>query len=75
MDRIRQRNRECEKDISPDYIGGLNKYYNDWYDKYEHKKLIIDTDELDFLMNGNHFNKLIGKISDSIEQQDMFSLF
>ena len=51
----------------------LNQYYDDWYENYDKgKSLIVDTDELDFLENEDHFDKLVKKIHDSIDQQEMF---
>ncbi len=76
MERIKERNRECEKEIAVDYIAQLNRYYDEWFEHYDQGKcLIIDTDELDFLYNEDHFNKLVMKIHDSIDQQDMFFSF
>lgn len=73
MERIRLRGRECEKEISVDYIAQLNDYYEDWFDNYrDGKTLVVDTDDLDFLHSPNDFNRLVDKISQSIEQQDLF---
>lgn len=76
MERIKERNRDCEKEIPVEYISQLNKYYDDWFENYDQGKcLVIDTDELDFLHNEAHFDKLVMKIYDSIDQQDMFFSF
>jgi deoxyadenosine/deoxycytidine kinase len=76
MDRIKQRGRDYEQTIPEDYLTSLNKYYDDWYSKYSlGKSLIVDTDELDFLENEEHFNRLIKRIWDSIDQKDMFFHF
>ncbi len=76
MERIKLRNRDCEKDIAVSYISQLNQYYDEWFEHYDQSKcLVIDTDELDFLNNEDHFNKLVMKIHHSIDQQDMFMLF
>lgn len=73
VERIKMRGRDYEQAIPVDYLTKLNGYYNDWYDNYDlGKSLIVDTDELDFLDNEDHFNKLISKIHDSIDQQEMF---
>ena len=73
MERIKERNRDCEKDMPQDYIAKLNDYYNEWYDSYEDGKyLVVDTDELDFLNNEEHFGKLVHKIQNSIDQKDLF---
>lgn len=72
MDRIKIRNRECEKSISVEYISQLNGYYDEWIQNYRLGKcLIIDTDELDFLNNQLHFEKLVDKITQSIDQQEL----
>ena len=76
IERIQMRGRDYEQAIPVDYLTRLNKYYDDWYGSYNlGKSLIVDTDELDFLENEEHFNKLVGKIWDSIDQKNLFSTF
>jgi deoxyadenosine/deoxycytidine kinase len=76
LERIKQRGRDYEQAIPVDYLTSLNKYYDDWYNNYSlGKSLIVDTDELDFLENEEHFDRLIKKIWDSIDQKDMFFYF
>jgi deoxyadenosine/deoxycytidine kinase len=76
VERIKQRGRDYEQDIPVDYLTRLNKYYDEWYRSYDlGKSLIVDTDDLDFLDNEEHFGKLVGKIWDSIDQRDLFSAF
>lgn len=76
LERISMRGRDYEQSIPVDYLTRLNQYYGDWYDSYDSgKSLIVDTDELDFLENEEHFDKLVQKIHDSIDQQEMFSYF
>lgn len=76
IERIKLRGRDYEQAIPQDYLESLNKYYDDWYKSYNlGKSLIIDTDELDFLENEDHFNRLIKRIWDSIDQKDMFFHF
>lgn len=76
LDRIKQRGRDYEQSIPVDYLTSLNEYYDDWYANYNlGKSLIVDTDELDFLENEEHFNRLVKRIWDSIDQKDMFFYF
>ena len=76
MERIKQRGRDYEQAIPVDYLTSLNEYYEDWYSRYNlGKSLIVDTDELDFLENEEHFNRLVKRIGDSIDQKDMFFHF
>lgn len=76
QERIKQRGRDYEQAIPVDYLTALNQYYDDWYVNYNlGKSLIVDTDELDFLDNEEHFDRLLKRIWDSIDQKDMFYFF
>lgn len=76
MERIKQRGRDYEQAIPVEYLTSLNEYYDEWYANYNlGKSLIVDTDELDFLENEEHFDRLVKKIWDSIDQKDMFFYF
>ena len=76
QERIKQRGRDYEQAIPVDYLTSLNHYYDDWYANYNMgKSLIVDTDELDFLDNEEHFDRLVKRIWDSIDQKDMFFYF
>ncbi|OGT08187.1 MAG: hypothetical protein A2X78_02720 [Gammaproteobacteria bacterium GWE2_37_16] len=47
MQRIKERNRECEKIISVDYLEKINTKYLKWYEHYNYSpKLFIDTNNL-----------------------------
>ena len=73
QERIKQRGRNYEQEIPVDYLTKLNNYYDDWFDSYKlGKSLIVDTDDLDFLENEEHFTKLVNKVHNSIDQQEMF---
>lgn len=76
LERISQRGRDYEQSIPKDYLIRLNNYYDEWYDAYDlGKSLVVDTDDLDFLENESHFDRLVEKIHSSIDQQDMFFTF
>lgn len=76
LERISMRGRDYEQSIPVDYLTRLNDYYYDWYENYNlGKSLIVDTDELDFLENEDHFDRLIKRIYDSVDQQEMFFYF
>ncbi len=71
--RIAQRGYDYEKSISTDYLELLNNYYDDWMESYSlGKKLILETDELDFLNNSEHFDFLTQKIVNALDQRDLF---
>ena len=67
---IQQRGRDYENTIRIDYLEKLNKLYEDWIDRYTHDKLIINTDNLDFLNS----NEDLGKVIELIEQR-LYGLF
>jgi deoxyadenosine/deoxycytidine kinase len=47
LERIKARNRSCEKIISKDYLEKINTKYLDWYEEYDRSaKMIIDTNNL-----------------------------
>jgi deoxyadenosine/deoxycytidine kinase len=67
---IQQRGRDYENTIRIDYLERLNQLYEDWIDRYPHEKLIIDTDDLDFVNKEED----LGRVIDLIDQR-MFGLF
>lgn len=67
---IQQRGRDYENTIRIEYLERLNTLYEDWIARYTHDKLIIDTDDLDFVNNQED----LGKVIDLIDQR-MFGLF
>ncbi len=70
---ILKRGRSYEANIPPEYLAALNRYYDDWMKNYSYgKKLIIDTDELDFVQNPADFDLICQKIVECIDQRDLF---
>ncbi len=67
---IQQRGRDYENTIRIDYLERLNRLYEDWIDRYPHEKLIIDTDDLDFVNDPED----LGKVIELIEQR-LYGLF
>ncbi|MEX0646698.1 MAG: deoxynucleoside kinase [Balneolaceae bacterium] len=67
---IQQRGRDYENTIRIEYLERLNSLYEDWISRYEHEKLIIDTDNLDFVNNQED----LGKVIELIEQR-LYGLF
>lgn len=67
---IQQRGRDYENTIRIDYLERLNKLYESWIDRYPHQKLIIETDELDFVNNQEDLGKII-----KLVDQRIFGLF
>ena len=67
---IQKRGRAYENTIRINYLERLNRLYEDWIDRYEHEKLIIDTDDLDFVNNPKDLGKIIALI-----EQRIYGLF
>jgi deoxyadenosine/deoxycytidine kinase len=72
-ERIAMRGREYERSIPDEYLSNLNRYYNDWMVSYDQgKKLIIDSDDLDFLNDPEHFDQLAETILNTLDQRDLY---
>ncbi|CAI8333262.1 MAG: deoxynucleoside kinase [Rhodothermaeota bacterium MED-G12] len=67
---IQQRGREYENSIRIDYLERLNNLYEDWIGRYPHEKLIIDTDDLDFVNDKEDLGSIIGLV-----EQRLYGLF
>jgi deoxyadenosine/deoxycytidine kinase len=67
---IQQRGRDYENSIPIDYLERLNNLYEDWIDRYPHEKLIIDTDDIDFVNDKED----LGRIIELVEQR-LYGLF
>lgn len=73
---IRLRGRSYEQSISKDYLELLNASYEDWIRRYESglngtgartgKLLIIESDDLDFVNNGDHLSDIIAKVENAL---------
>lgn len=60
---IHKRGREYESSISIDYLSKLNDRYEDWITTYKKGTLlVIDVDELDFIVNPQDLGIVIQKI-------------
>ncbi|MFN7686078.1 MAG: deoxynucleoside kinase [Oligoflexia bacterium] len=72
-ERIALRGRDYEKAIPDQYLMNLNKYYDDWMLNYEDgKKLIIPSDDLDFLNNSKDFDHVCSLVLSALDQRDLF---
>jgi deoxyadenosine/deoxycytidine kinase len=71
--RIAQRGRDYEQNIPDEYLSNLNRYYDEWMREYDlGRKLIIETDELDFLHHPEHFSQICRQILEHLDQRDLF---
>ena len=70
---IKKRGRDYEQDMPADYLSNLNRFYDEWIDGYSiGRKLVIESDELDFVAHPEHFQKICDQVMNSLDQQDLF---
>lgn len=67
---IQARGREFESSIRLDYLERLNGLYEDWIDRYPHPKLVIETDDLDFVNEDEDRYEILSRI-----ERRLFGLF
>ncbi|MBC7384920.1 MAG: deoxynucleoside kinase [Cryobacterium sp.] len=67
------RGRDYEKNIPDEYLSSLNRYYDDWMANYAlGNKLVIESDDLNFLKNPEDFEEICQKIVGALDQRDLF---
>ena len=67
MERIRKRAREIETGITPEYLGLLESYYDDWLDSFDICPVLeIRTDDLDFVHKPKHLEIVTRIIRDKL---------
>lgn len=72
-ERITMRGRDYERGIPEEYLMNLNRYYDDWMLNYDMgKKLIIESDKLDFLHVPEDFDDVCRRIMNALDQPDLF---
>ena len=72
-EQITKRGRDYEKNISDEYLSSLSHYYDDWMLHYGlGKKLIIESDELDFVSSRNDFDMICNRIIQALDQRYIF---
>lgn len=70
---IQKRGRAYEANIPDQYLVNLNRYYDEWMDRYDQgKKVIIPSDNLDFLHKPDDFEMICDQIVSSLDQKDLF---
>lgn len=69
--RIAKRGRDYEKSISPDYLGRLNRLYDDWIEGFALCPILtIPADELDFVANSAHLEFITTKIMEKLHGRE-----
>ena len=74
MERIVMRDREFEKNMSPDYIEGLNQVYNEYFFRFQDcPLLIINTNDIDFVHNEEDLEEVISYIRQPVSGTIFFN--
>ena len=67
LKQIKLRGREFEKSIEKKYLERLNRSYTTWIRNYDMGKvLVIESDNLDFVNNREHFDMILGQIKKNL---------
>ncbi len=72
--RIKQRGREFETEIDPEYLKNLSNFYNSFFLHFEETPvLIVNTDRLDFVGNQGDFEELFKAIMEHDSGRKFYS--
>jgi deoxyadenosine/deoxycytidine kinase len=67
LKRISRRGRQFERSITPEYLEGLNKLYEDWLSNFVLcPVLTIPSDDLDYVAYMGHFNLIASKVQEKL---------
>jgi deoxyadenosine/deoxycytidine kinase len=67
MRRIRERARDIEKGITPEYLSLLDRYYEDWLSRFDLcPVLTLRTDDLDFVHKPRHLEIVIERMYEKL---------
>ena len=71
VQRIRARGRSIENSISPEYLGLLDNYYDEWIGGFDLcPVLTIRSDDLDFVHQTRHLNAVIQRIQEKLSGKE-----
>ena len=67
MHRIAQRGRGYEREISPEYLGQLNRLYESWIERFSLcPVLTVPTDNLNYVTQRTHLDLIMHKIEEKL---------
>ena len=68
LSRIKNRDREFEKNINPEYIHSLNLYYDRWINKLDEKNtLIINTNKFNIFKDLDRLQEIFKEVEDKLK--------
>jgi deoxyadenosine/deoxycytidine kinase len=75
QERIRQRGRDYEQEISPDYLAQLNKLYEEWVEGFTCcPVLTVPTDNLNFVAVDSHLELIASRVLDKLHGKEVVVL-
>lgn len=67
LERIRARGRQMEAGVSAEYLGLLQKYYDQWLDSFDYCPVVtIRTDDLDFVHREKHLDIVLERVQERL---------
>lgn len=70
VEKIQKRGRDCENNISEEYLSNLNSRYEAWIKTYDKgNMLVLEVDELDFVSNSADRDHVIRLVKTQLENQ------
>lgn len=72
LDRIRCRGRDCERDISGDYLEALNGAYEEWCDRASRltRVLTLETEDIDLVSDESAIEDVLSDIVSRLEAEE-----
>jgi len=71
VEKIEKRGRDCENNMSEEYLVNLNSRYEDWIQTYDKGNvLILEVDELDFVANSVDKEEVIRLVKQKLENHN-----
>lgn len=68
--KIQKRGRDYEQGLSVEYLGNLNRLYEEWIGRYKGRVLIFDVDDLDYENRPEDFSLITDRLD-----SELFGLF
>jgi deoxyadenosine/deoxycytidine kinase len=70
-ERIRRRGRQMERGITEDYLGLLDRFYDEWLEVYDLSPVLtIRTDDLDFVHRPEHLDIVVERMKSRLVGRD-----
>ncbi len=72
LTQIARRGRDFERGIERSYLEQLNTLYENWIQRYKHRLLIIESDNVDFVNRHEDFDAIVAQVKTTLPQMFLF---